>query len=268
MPARQKIKLKRMRHQGPGITKCPICGHPVRRMMRDGKHLDHYKPITMQQGWEGKELAPVDNYTARKLKKLRKGKKTVALVGMATTTCALAPFEDRDVEIWALNEMHAFSWLKRADRWFQIHHSTSWRRDIAKRNVHGHREWLQENPLDIPIYMQYYQEEVPKSIQYPLREVCEIAFKNIRRGDAKIKYFTSTFAYMMGIALLDKFERIELYGFEMSSGDEYIEQKGCAEFWIGLASGLGIEIYMPPNCIMMWSNLYGGDEQGAGWMEN
>jgi len=263
MPPKQKIKLKRMRDQGPGITKCPVCGHPVRRMMRDGIHLDSYKPVKMQTGWDGRELAGVDRATARKLKKLRAGKKTVALVGMATTTCALAPFEDKDVEIWALNEMHAWSWLKRADRWFQIHHSTLWQRDLAKRNVHGHREWLQTNPLNIPIYMQYYQEEVPGSVEYPLREVCDKFFKNIRRGDAKIKYFTSTFAYMMGIALLDGFERIELYGFEMSSGDEYIEQKGCAEFWIGLAIGRGIEIFLPDKSQLLWGPLYGYQGHGA-----
>ena len=234
-------------------------------IMRDGKHLDHYEPVMMQEGWKAEELLPVDRFTAQKLKKLRKGKKTVAMVGMAVTTCALAPFEDPDVEIWALNEMHAWPWLKRADRWFQIHHSDSWKRDIAKRNVHGHLEWLKENPLDIPIYMQYWHEDIPKSVAYPLREVTQKFFKNFRRGDAKIKYFTSTLAYMMGIALLDGFDRIEIYGFEMASNDEYLEQKGCAEFWMGMAMGLGVEVYVPPKCMLMWSNLYGGDEQGAGW---
>jgi len=64
-----------------------------------------------------------------------------------------------------------------------------------------------------------------------------------------------------------KFDRIEIYGFEMASNDEYVEQKACSEFWIGLAMGLGIEIYLPPTCIMMFSELYGGSEQGAGWMK-
>lgn len=259
----KKTSLK----HSPGITSCPVCGHPVRLMFRDGKHLDSYKPAVMQTDWEAQELEGVDRYTANKLRKLRKGKKTVALVGMAVTTCALAPFGDKDVEIWPMNEMHAWGWLKRATRWFQIHDTKIWHRDLAQRNVKGHREWLNENPLNIPIYMQYWDENVPKSVAYPLREVCAEFFKNIRRGDAKIKYFTSTMAYMMGIALLEEFDRIELYGFEMSATDEYVEQKGCAEFWIGLAMGLDIEIYLPPQCIMLHSNLYGGDEQGAGWME-
>jgi len=261
---RQKINF---RGEGKGISKCPVCGSPVRLMLRDGRHLDHYKPLKLQEGWQGKELAPVDAETAAKLHEIRKGKKTVAMVGMAPTTCALAPFEDPDVEIWALNEMHAWSWLKRADRWFQIHASHSFKRPVAKRDVHGHYDWLRTNPLDIPIIMQYPHEEIPKSVGYPLREICDEYLGGLRRGDAKVKYFTSTLAYEIPYAMYLGFERIELYGFEMSSGDEYIEQKGSAEFWIGLALGRGIEVYLPPGCILLYSNLYGGNEQGDGWME-
>jgi hypothetical protein len=80
--------------------------------------------------------------------------------------------------------------------------------------------------------------------------VCDEFLGGLRRGDAKVKYFTSTLAYEIAYALHLGFERIELYGFEMSSGDEYIEQKGS-----------------PPACILLYSALYGGDEQGAGWMK-
>lgn len=271
--SKKQPKLTKPRHtinfrdKGTGITKCPVCNSPVRMMLRDGRHLDHYKHVQLQDGWKGNELAPVDRFTANKLRKLRKGKKTVAMVGMAPTTCAQAPFEDKNVEIWALNEMHAWPWLKRADRWFQIHHSDSWKRQTAKRGVEGHYNWLMENPLDIPIILQYQHDEIPKSVAYPLREVCEEFMITIRRGDKKVKYFTSTLAYEIAYALYLGFERIELYGFEMSSGDEYIEQKGSAEFWIGVATGRRVEIYMPPACILLYSALYGGDEQGAGWME-
>jgi len=61
------------------------------------------------------------------------------------------------------------------------------------------------------------------------------------------------------------FERIEIYGFEMSGEIEYVQQKACAEFWIGVALGMGIEVYSPTNCQLLFSPLYGGDEQGSGW---
>ena len=259
---RQKIS---MQMGGNTITRCPVCGHPVRVIMRDGRHTDHYEALSHDENWRGDNLLPQDEATAARLRELRQGKKTVALVGMAPTSCALAPYDDLDVEIWGLNEMHAFPWMKRATRWFQLHHSDSWHRPVAKRAVHNHLEWLKSNPWNIPVYMQYWNEEVPNAVAYPLREVSEMAFGNFRRGDETIKYFTSTLAYYMGIALLEGFDRIEIYGFEMAATEEYIEQKGCAEFWIGLAMGRGVEIYIPDNCILMWSSLYGGNEQGAGW---
>ena len=131
--------------------------------------------------------------------------------------------------------------------------------------MRGHFDWLKKNEWDIPIYMQYWHELVPKSLSYPLHEVVDLVFPNFRRGDAKVKYFTSTFAYMMGIAVLENFERVEIYGFEMADNEEWVHQKACSEFWIGYAMGKDIEVYTPPNCQILFSALYGGSEQGAGW---
>lgn len=243
---------------------CPVCGQAVRIIRRYTGDADHYEALYTGEDFS-KTLAPQDPETAAKLRELRKGKKTVALVGMAPTSCSLAPYDDPECEIWGLNESHAFAWMKRATRWFQIHDSDSWKRYIAKRDVRGHFDWLKKNPLNIPIYMQYYQEIIPKSLDYPLHDVVNLVFNNFRRGDKKAKYFTSTFAYMMGIAILEDFQRIEIYGFEMADDIEYVKQKSCAEFWIGYAMGKGIEIYTPPNCQVLYSALYGGNEQGAGW---
>jgi hypothetical protein len=62
--------------------------------------------------------------------------------------------------------------------------------------------------------------------------------------------------------LYEGYERIEIYGFEMSSGIEYSRQKAGAEFWLGFAKGLGIEIYLPPGCKLLGENepLYGYDQ--------
>ena len=246
-------------------THCPTCGMAVRIVRRVyDDEADHYEALIVGED-VSKVLPPQDPETAAKLRELRKGKKTVAIVGLAPTSCSLAPFDDEEVEIWALNEAHAFPWLTRATRWFQIHDSDSWKRYIAKRDVRGHFDWLKRNPLDIPIYMQYHQDIIPKSIGYPIHEVIDLVFANFRRGDAKVKYFTSTLAYMMGIAMLENFERIEIYGFEMADEIEYVTQKACAEFWIGYAMGRGVEVYTPPHCQILYSVLYGGNEQGAGW---
>lgn len=246
-------------------TNCPTCGMAVRIIRRtyDGE-ADHYEALIVGED-VAKVLPPQDPVVADKLRQERAGKKTVAIVGLAPSSCSLAPFDDEDVEIWGLNEAHAFPWMKRASRWFQIHNSDSWKRYIAKRDVRGHFEWLKSNPWSIPIYMQYPQEIIPGSVGYPIHEVVEKVFPHFHRGDKNVKYFTSTFAYMMGIAILEGFERVEVYGFDLSDDIEYVKQKACGEFWIGYAMGMGIEIYVPPGCPILWSALYGGNEQGAGW---
>jgi len=285
-------------------TNCPTCGMAVRVVRRVSGEADHYEPLLAGED-VAQVLPPQDPKTAAKLRKARKGKKTVAIVGLAPTSCSLAPFEEspEDVEIWCLNEAHAFpQWLKRWDRWFQIHDTVSWHRYIAKRDVRGHADWLKEKhhadnmriprkstgwellrqklfrPKEHahyktqeaekvkPIYMQYWTPEVPGSVGYPLYEVQKRVFKNFWRGDDRyVKYFTSTFAYMCGIAELEDFERVEIYGFEMADEIEYLTQKACAEFWIGYLMGKGVEIYTPENCQLLWSWLYGGAEQGPGW---
>jgi hypothetical protein len=283
-------------------TTCPTCGMAVRVVRRITGEADHYEAMLIGEDL-AQVLPPQDPKVAAKLKKARRGKKTVAIVGLAPTSCSLAPFDDPDVEIWCLNEAHAFpKWLTRWDRWFQIHDTVSWHRFVAKRDVRGHANWLKEKhhasnvklprppsrwesikrrlfkPREHehylkqkeenikPIYMQYWTLGVPGSVSYPLYEVQRRVFKNFRRGDNKyVKYFTSTFAYMMGIAELEDFERVEIYGFEMSDEIEYITQKACGEFWIGYLLGKGVEVYTPEGCQLLWSWLYGGAEQGPGW---
>ena len=257
------------------VRTCPVCGSPVRVRYR-GHVADHFQPINPRTGWDMRELQPTDEDTAERLREKRKGKKTVALIGLAPTSCSLAPYEDEDVEIWALNESHKYldSWLKRWDRWFQIHSKKSWSRPVAKRGVQNHKEWLMEEHRDEdgnlkPIYMQHHYPEVPGCVEYPLHEVINKVFPNLKRGVRsdrwRSKYFSSTIAYMMGVAILEEFDRIEVYGVEMSDAIEYRDQKANMEFWIGFAMASGIEVWLPENCALMTSTLYGGDEQGEGW---
>jgi hypothetical protein len=243
----------------PDSDRCPVCGVPVRIIRRASGAADHYEPI-LAGDIEG-EFPTQDPIIAQELRELRKGKKTVVLLGGATTHCTLAPFDD-DVEIWSCNEMHWCKWLTRATRWFQVH--GTWNYNDLKRQKTNHIEWLKNTSM--PVYMIRKEPSVPTSIAYPIKEVSKF-FENIRRGNKRIRYFTSSFAYMMGIALLEGFERIELYGFDFADDTEYAQQKGCAEWWIGYAMGKGVEIYEPDNCQIMNSTMYGDADQGKGWTE-
>lgn len=241
------------------FTRCPLCGMAVRISRDPQGNATHYDRL-IDLDYSDK-LEPVDPETSAKLKKKRAGKKTVALVGMSLTSSSLAPFDDKSVEIWGLNECHAFKWMKRWDRWFQMHQSKSVRKPMSKRKVYGHFDWLKDYH-NKPIYMQFVYDEVPDSTEYPLRQVVDQFFDTdmIVRGEQKIKYFRSTFDYMMALALYECFDRIEIYGFDMAGSDEYTRQKPSAEFWIGVARGAGVEIYLPPENQLLVGKLYGYEE--------
>jgi hypothetical protein len=254
-------------------TNCPVCGMEVMIVRDVHGNARRYRALIAGEAIQG-SLKPQDPEVAERLREQRKGKKTVALVGLSPSSCSKAPWDDMDVEIWGLNEAHAFTWMKRATRWIQIHCNKSWKRPIAKRDVRGHYDWLRKNPWNIPIYMQHWNEEIPNVVEYPLHAIYKMFLGNFWRGDKHVKYFTSTLAYMIALALYEgrhgvlnekPFDRIELYGFDLSDDVEYVKQKACAEFWIGMAMGMGVEVWSPENCQILWSALYGGHELGDGW---
>lgn len=175
----------------------------------------------------------------------RTGKNTVAIVGFANTTRDLAPWEDEETEIWGLNEAYSIPFMKRWTRWFQLHTEVNFNREDNP-NDPNHAQWLREKHGK-PIYLQEKYEYIPDAVKYPLAEVIE----------AYGKYLTSSFAFMLALAMLEGFERIEIYGFEMGTHTEYHYQKANAEYLIGLALGSGFEIYMPEQCSLCKGKMYG-----------
>ncbi len=187
-------------------------------------------------------------------KKDRQGKMTVALVGFASDSRELAPYDDLDVDIWTLNKAHLEPWMKRFDAYFQLHTKEYLRKSVGlTASDRKHWDWLCE-PHDFFIFTQKKFEEMPASVEFPLDEAKR------RFGD----FYTSTLAYMMALAIMEGYERIELYGFNLAADSEYRYQRDSGEYFIGLAEGMGIEVYLPPSCPMVKGRLYGfgGSEIG------
>lgn len=197
---------------------------------------------------------------------LERKRSKVAIVGFAGTTRHLAPFDDPDFEIWGLNEAHRQPWMKRITRWFQIHK----RWDFTKMNnvsYKEHWEWLQqEHPF--PIYMQEKFPDIPSSVEFPLDQVIGTFLRNVKKGTSVapydkqksltgVEYFTSSFSYMCSLALLEGFKTIHVYGFEMATDTEYRYQKGSTEYWLGLATVLCDEVYIPHECRLLDGGKYG-----------
>lgn len=250
------IKQKDLRSRN-----CPLCGMSIRVGHDVLGQATRYEYIDSTQ--VESQLRTVDHVTATKLRNQRRGRKTVALVGFSPTSCSLAPYEETEVDIWGLNEEHFYPWMTRFTGWFQIHQPRSFRREIAKRGERGHYEWLKKH-RGIPIWMIDLYPEIPDCEVYPLPEISAMFLPKLRVGETKRKFFTSTYAYMVALALYKGYDRIETYGFEMTGDDEFERQKPGATFWVGLALGLGKELYFPPKNVMLDAKLYGYEELNIG----
>lgn len=174
--------------------------------------------------------------------------KKLAIVGSHPDTRQNAPFDDASFDIWVMNEAPQSDWCKRWTASFQMHKPEIYTSPNNRSNA-GHWDWLQQK-RGIPVYMQDVDPLVPDSVRYPLEAAQELA---------GVTYFTSSFAYALALAILEDYEQIDIYGSDLVSNTEYSYQADCFRFWVGVASGHGIQVNM-----MCWPTafvapLYGYD---------
>jgi len=108
------------------------------------------------------------------------------------------------------------------------------------------------NELNIPFIGPYKYEEIPKSEAFPIEEAIR---------EFGIPYFNNTIAYMICYALLRGVEELQIWGVNQSSGTEYFYEKGCVEYWLGIATGMGVKVSIHGNESELLRNKerYGGD---------
>lgn len=118
-------------------------------------------------------------------------------------------------------------------------------------NGDKYMEWLRNAP--VPVYMREQHDEFPTSIAYPLDEILEMQ-KIVMVGQVQkpLKYLTSTSAYALALAVLQKRPQIDIYGVELTTAfmiardpraeKEYKNQREGFAWWVGFAAGRGIPI--------------------------
>ena len=188
------------------------------------------------------ELAMVEEYMPDGVTKRKK----VAIVGFAASSCLDAPFNDPTYSIWGMNQLYRH--IPRADRMFEIHEN------YYEYVVEGtdHCGWLRT--AQIPVYMTRHWPEFPSSVRFPLEKMVK------KFG----KYFTSSIAYMLALAIVEGFEQIDLYGVDLSVGTEYFHQRPCVEMLIGYANASGIMVGIPTaSALLKSTHLYGYDKEST-----
>ncbi len=184
-------------------------------------------------------------------KKVRK----VAIVGY-TTTKDMAPYDDKEFEIWGLNDLYKH--IKKYDRWFQIHTPETVDRTYEQ-NPQTRVPWGTHKAdlakMGIPVYMQDVEPDIPNSIKYPLDEIIEHFGSD---------YFTNSISYMIALAVMEGFEEIHVYGVDMATtqDSEYAHQRPSCEFWLGIAMGRGIKVYIPDEADLLKTRfMYGYEDE-------
>ncbi len=170
----------------------------------------------------------------------------IALIGTAPSSRMLAPYGDPSWTIWACSPGN-MGQLPRADAWFEIHGSLLWPEN--KHYGEPYIKFLSE--LKIPVYMQdnrYCANAIPLPKDELVKEFGPY-------------YFTSSFSWMMAMAIRAGAKEIMLFGIDMASRDEYILQRPGAYHFFNEARKRGIKISAPyESDIMQPPGLYGFSE--------
>ena len=71
-------------------------------------------------------------------------------------------------------------------------------------------------------------------------------------------YLTSTAAYALALAITEGVDEIKLYGVHGATELEYIQQRPCIEWLLGLAQGRGIKVVVPDISPILHGERYPG----------
>ena len=148
--------------------------------------------------------------------------KEVILLGMGATLIK-CPY---DTEVWGVNKVYRMA--RKLDKLF-----------ITDRRYYpdGTPSWDFDelNSLNIPIVSLHRYPEIKKLVRYPYSKVIE------RFGGMGYEFFTNSICYMIAYALYKGYEKIRMYGVDMSDQKEYILERGGGGIlgWKGRGDGCG-----------------------------
>ena len=193
----------------------------------------------------------------------------VYIVGCANTK-DIVPYDDKDAEFWGVNNLWGVPLPAKWTRWFEIHHI--WYDQIKRKLVRRELTDFRGQPVDqymnglaslpCPVYMQqFWPEMIPNSVVFPLPQMVKFFAEEKQLGLQFARYLTNTISIEIALAIFEGFKEIFVYGVDMAVGTEWQNQRPSCEFWLGLAKGMGINIYIPAEADLLKTRfIYGFEE--------
>lgn len=195
--------------------------------------------------------------------------KKIAIVGKAPSTIPLAPWNDPEWEIWGLSDLMLHKDCTRWTRWFELHDPEGWHPDdsVPRRQKWHPKYWehlTKQHEAGKAIYVAEPHPDMPHALRFPYQQLIERYSLKDKHGQPK-PYFTNTVSWLIAYAIDQGATHLGIFGVDMAQQEkgvksEYAYQRPSVEYFIGLAAGRGIEVYVPDESdLMKAARLYGID---------
>lgn len=174
----------------------------------------------------------------------------LAIIGNGRTR-VYAPKLGPSLDVWMVNN-HALYAEWQCSALFEMHPDAL----ECERYAMDYKLWLrQEHPF--PIYQHTPDPRIPAAEPYPLKQIQKLYGRNIFVGEREIvDHYSSTFPYMLALAIYRCYPRIEIYGIDLERGTEYVQHRENVFFWLGIASALNITVIFPEQSELITPSLY------------
>ena len=185
--------------------------------------------------------------------------KKIAILGTATSSLGLAPFNNPEWEIWACPGIYghkAFGDISNLSLLLEIHDAKG-----IEEAFNGYDIF---NNANCPTLTREPIAGLKNTVVYPIEEIIAMFPR---------KYFTNTISYGIAYALYLKaigmeLDTIGIWGVDMAVTAEYGHQRPSCEYFIGLAEGMGVPVFLPDECDLCKSAmLYGFETEQTSELE-
>jgi hypothetical protein len=170
--------------------------------------------------------------------------KTVWILGTSSNLSGMPATTPIGINVWPSNDPRKYGRYRdrvKRDytRWFNLH-SRMWMSVKYPKSL----RWHMEQDGSRPFYTQKRWKDIPGSVKFPRHAIQ----KRFRTATGLNRYFTCSVCWLIALAMLEKFERIELYGFMFDNkpGAMYAHQRPCFFYWVYEARRRGIEVVLQP----------------------